>query len=899
MTRKPTGDRVMHTASHNIATVSDSPATRQAIPASHDARHMVWLACFLLFSGADWAAGGGAEDVAWQAQSKGFVPKALGKSSSWMKISGFEKFSCWGGLCWLAATDDGLRLLKTTGNFISPAEAVNLEYGRSPHCYSARYLDFGCVRAGAPGAGTQVRTLDGDWSHVHLEIQAEGVRVLEAWLSRLSPAMLLSSEQSNLRFFDPAAGADGPVQRARFQPKWAAYPEGGQIVVKSLERGPIQLNAPGRWMLCWRGAGVFCDSTFARDNAWTMGNGGGALSSLKSWERHVAYLADSPLLLVWGHAPTQVTREASGALRVRFQGAAGKLAIMPLYDMAYPRAEETAKWSQGLPAAVAQRCGEWAGRLAQFPLSVRETWNVDQATDTVMLHEQFMFVPLAGESDGTRFAPLPPMLAVAMEGGFPMTLDRQLSDTGLLTYCGPYQGLAGAEAYDLRIKGFGRYYQEDRRIKEPGQTAGERRLIEVLGRHVDAMMAAGPLLAPWAPHCGVQFLWPHIVVWMDPAEHIVYPLSFRPLLGAEQQQRMNKYLTAVRTSLPPEEVMLVAWNRGTRREWCAQSHEPGGMVEHAIGKSHLTTGPAGRGLIPFDRAYALEQYWRMTGNHAERHEKWPTLKDLLRPYLDYQDWATGWRFGHPKDDPAYARNCISVSTHGFRSAEEVNRAIAGLIGLARLADQEGDEQTGNLAKYLLAKRLALRFAMDKYVKTLIRRNRVETRPYQIPNDRKDLWNFPWYYRGAGPEDDPRAVAALDEIGLDLSVFTRWQPGPGVLAGLEGLTPELARFLKDYLAHEYRRLADYVAENTPDWPQNWHRASMGVFGDHLNNDHPTVAYDLFLAHAWILGTSPDKLSRMEMLDYPRLRVADWFYMSKMAETIKAYRGWEWKKVDVAQ
>jgi len=70
------------------------------------------------------------------------------------------------------------------------------------------------------------------------------------------------------------------------------------------------------------------------------------------------------------------------------------------------------------------------------------------------------------------------------------------------------------------------------------------------------------------------------------------------------------------------------------------------------------------------------------------------------------------------------------------------------------------------------------------------------------------------------------------------------------------------------------------------------ATQGDEDDHNQLERPEVAYAMFLAHGWILGTAPAQLAAW--LDYPRLEVADWFYMRKLAETIKLYRGTTWTK-----
>jgi hypothetical protein len=93
----------------------------------------------------------------------------------------------------------------------------------------------------------------------------------------------------------------------------------------------------------------------------------------------------------------------------------------------------------------------------------------------------------------------------------------------------------------------------------------------------------------------------------------------------------------------------------------------------------------------------------------------------------------------------------------------------------------------------------------------------------------------------------------------------------------------------------RRAVDCIETTAPDCYASFHRATIGALGDHTNTDLPQVGYACFLARAWILDTPPDRLASPEMLDYPRLRVADWYYMSRLAEAIKVYRGWDWRPV----
>jgi len=56
-------------------------------------------------------------------------------------------------------------------------------------------------------------------------------------------------------------------------------------------------------------------------------------------------------------------------------------------------------------------------------------------------------------------------------------------------------------------------------------------------------------------------------------------------------------------------------------------------------------------------------------------------------------------------------------------------------------------------------------------------------------------------------------------------------------------------------------------------------------------HPADSHQVFLARAWVTGDSPEQLWRYA--DLPWIGRGDWFYIHKLAETIKSYRGGWWK------
>ena len=75
---------------------------------------------------------------------------------------------------------------------------------------------------------------------------------------------------------------------------------------------------------------------------------------------------------------------------------------------------------------------------------------------------------------------------------------------------------------------------------------------------------------------------------------------------------------------------------------------------------------------------------------------------------------------------------------------------------------------------------------------------------------------------------------------------------------------------------------------PDW---WVAFAENVYGaDGRKFIAPEQSHQLLLAKAWVLGASGEELRRC--LDIPWVKVGDLYYIDKLAETIKAYRGATW-------
>lgn len=262
---------------------------------------------------------------------------------------------------------------------------------------------------------------------------------------------------------------------------------------------------------------------------------------------------------------------------------------------------------------------------------------------------------------------------------------------------------------------------------------------------------------------------------------------------------------------------------------------------------------------------------------------------VFSSYLSGRDWATLFWF---RGGGGYGAGTTAC-----------NRNFAGLVGLLRLARLTGDREAERLGYGQLALCSALRFALGRYRRYLYRvgRAKVPEEPeWQVKYHTGDWHGHLVSYNCTKPEDDIEQVFLLNESmvvtgthnpnGWDAPVQPHRFPNRPYQIPYRFMVPELGRFLAEHLKPETTRYEEVVASYQPDWYISWAESTLGT--EH-NMNQPCDAYQNFLARAWIIGEPPEKLRKY--IDVPHLRVGDYFYIHKLAELARAYRGVEWVEV----
>ena len=139
----------------------------------------------------------------------------------------------------------------------------------------------------------------------------------------------------------------------------------------------------------------------------------------------------------------------------------------------------------------------------------------------------------------------------------------------------------------------------------------------------------------------------------------------------------------------------------------------------------------------------------------------------------------------------------------------------------------------------------------------------------------------------GPESDIRCIREIDQFGQVLAC-TGGAYFQRMLIRYLDMVPELGRFYKEHLPAQGKSWAKVVAQDNPAWYLAY---SPIMYGRECGDARPSDSYQTFLMHAWVTDTSADELARYADVSWA-IR-GDFYYMHKLAETIKAYRRIQWK------
>ncbi|MDD2823346.1 MAG: dockerin type I domain-containing protein [Candidatus Daviesbacteria bacterium] len=754
-----------------------------------------------------------------------------------------------------------------------------------------------------------------DWSHNQMTFTNN----LNIWVSRLSPVILIQNLNNSLRLFSgnlngaivsySGPSYDPTVVNNRTaspsSPKYIAYSIGGNIQVQAIPAsGAAALTLPAldnNWVLVWYGNNSHFADTKSPATYYDSDN-------RNILPHSQAYQADAPILLKFQNNPTSIKQTTEGGIDLTFSTNSGNTSMLPLFGREHLRASDTENWGTGtLPANVISKINFWTNRLCSYPTTVSETYNYDANTDTSTITENINYLNVcSGGSTTSGFAILPPLLSLAKDA-IHANITGTLTDANYSTEFGPIIGIDNTNTYSYSISGLKKYTDSQRVPTNPSGAPAE--LIQKLVAEVDKTIQAGHF-SPWIypVHLPLNDYTAGYIYYLNPAD-IIHQLTAaaHALPDSSDPQapknRLIEYIKSERTnsSYRPETVYNLP-NLGTQRtDYAVRNNEPssvdGGRNNFQSFQQrnpHLFLK-----RVPLYNFYSLANYYELPSTGSIPASVLTAAKTALNNDMAEHDWATSsWFRGF---------NVGVVSGHS--TLINTNRLLDGLIGFIKLAKANGDSDE-NIGRALLAKTITQRIAMTIYPRYLYSSGlqTLPTDPDWMPKYGAGDWpGWLWNYNWRGAYDDPRQIAVQDQFSTSLADSTSFYPPiPMEIRGYEYLqmaqlsayndmVPETLRIIADFAKQDAEVFVNKFTTLMPHWYMPYMEDVVG--GEH-GTTYPINSYQLFMAKALLQNDTPQNLQKYT--SYPWLTDgSDFFYMNKLAETIKAYQGYVWSDTVTGQ
>ncbi|MBU5690052.1 MAG: family 16 glycosylhydrolase, partial [Candidatus Aenigmatarchaeota archaeon] len=804
------------------------------------------LLIFILFSSVNAQT---LDPLAWQTSSVGL--RTTSDSSS--KTGGLSFIITQSGSNWPAVSMLGNAIEDTTGTCWFKSGTQLLAYEQE--------INLGTIKPTTGTATTPTQT--SDWSFVELNYGSN----LRLNISRLTAAMLVNSDSSSVRFF---ASTSAP------QFKYIAYQTSSGIVVSQLSSSLSLSSMSSNWILVWYGRNSNFYST-------KMPN---------SYECGVAntyrYQGDIPILFVFSRNPSSASISSERGIDLTFSGSAGNVVVMPLFGNDIQRADVTDTWTS-LPSYVVNNITFWSSRLCYYPSSVRESYSYQSTTDTITITENINFVNVCS---GTRFAPIQPFLAIAKDS-VSVSFSGNVIDTKLPTTFGPLMGIENVNSYTWSISGLKKYTDSRIIVQNTNEPSDLKTKIE---QEVNKMISDGHY-RPWVFQDAIPVHKDRgYIYWDNPGETLAQLTDIAESISdTTVKNNFINYIKSERQNslLQPENVFTtnIIQNGqiyGTpRRDY--QDTTTNGYDDWGYSWVYSASCEGCRKdmfykRVPLFNFYSLAKYYELVGTDNLFSQTISRAKTVLDQDMKEQDWATYYWFSN-------SNNFYSTPYPSLVST----RHLAGTIGYVKLMKMAGDS-TENLGRYVFTRALITKVAMEKYPRYLYKYNLAQLPPTPDwhPKALAGSWvGFVFNYNWRTPNDDARKMAILNQYKTrlfeDNAYFIRdgSAVGTGYLIGYTHLVPEVGRILKDYAKDDSLALMKVYTSVTPNWYVAYPE---GIVGNEHGLAQPSDGYQIFLAKAHIEKASAQELEKY--IDISWLRAGDLFYINKIAQVIKSYKGYCW-------
>jgi hypothetical protein len=447
-------------------------------------------------------------------------------------------------------------------------------------------------------------------------------------MSRAFPAARYSSNASNFTWAT-ADAARSPMARL-------AFVDGGAIAIHRLDaESMVALGGMSEpWILLWAGSAA----------GWSF---------------------DAPTLLTLENAPTAALVSADG-VELDFAATVGRVQVLPLGGLSRRTTAETVAWDTGLPQEVVEASRALVPILAAYPLSLSETYSIDEASGTVTISDTYTHETIADawQTVPSPVATVPPAVFHAGQNGFPVEYpDGPPTESGVATWFGPFAyATAPMVRFTLPLAaGLNRSPVPMRVDGDPATAPIRAELERILGQDVSTEPGTFWL---GNDECDADFL-------------------------------CDGWATLLPGSAEREKARVV----GPRlAENTFLSRSSGAFQEPVTGQNYLAPIYYPEWSLPFDKEWNTGRQLAAMARCSEQIDLdvarglWPKVLATYRYHRIFFDWATG----------SVLSSCLGIN----ELADGMNFAWDGMLGVGRLARKLGDEATWQDVAYRTARQQA-------------------------------------------------------------------------------------------------------------------------------------------------------------------------------------------------
>lgn len=372
----------------------------------------------------------------------------------------------------------------------------------------------------------------------------------------------------------------------------------------------------------------------------------------------------APLLVRFEKRPASL--RLTDKLVAKFSGEAGCIAVMPLYGVRRFSGTAAETWKGRFPTDALSQAERWVKLTAAFPIGLTETFGLDESKRTVRIQDKVSY-KLLHDDWGTRpeeATPVSPVTALAQARGYPVKwFGAKVERPGLATLLGPYAFAKGSEfSYEIPVPSARDNALAPIQVVGDSSRQGASRALNLLARN-------RPIKPDDTSDGGLNL------------QLKEYSQSYRLFDDTTKSVLGPQMAAAFDASYAPENLQTVTDPiTGARylmcnKIWCA-------------GEAYDREWYAGRQLD----AAAEYSAW-VDPNAVASH--WKAVQGLYAYYRIYNDWS-------------WSGTLSSLFAYAL-CADGMNFAMEGMLGVARMAKQQGDLELWRDASYRSAKQALCTF----------------------------------------------------------------------------------------------------------------------------------------------------------------------------------------------